>query len=320
MRPCPADRSRIAKKPSPDAPLPAAATLLFGSRLLGATRLGAFAAMIILAVPAQLVVLRLAPGAWPLLPRLFHRLTATLMGVEIECVGEISRNRPTLFVSNHASYLDIILLGTMLTASFVAKADVAGWPIFGLLSKLQRTVFIDRRRGSAHRHRDELQARLAAGDNLVLFPEGTSSDGNRVLPFRSALLSVAEPRNGAQPLVVQPISISYTSVNGLPLGRELRPLVAWYGAMELGPHLWRFAGLGRVRAVIEFHPPVRIGDLGSRKELARHCAEEVANGLSRALTGRRSKSPARRQEPLAVNALVPLGETGQNRYTGRSVT
>jgi 1-acyl-sn-glycerol-3-phosphate acyltransferase len=300
-----------------DPPLRADTTMPFGSRVLGAARLGTFAALTLVAVPMQIVVLRILPRAWSRLPRLYHRLTASLMGFDVVALGEMSTRRPTLFVSNHASYLDITVLGTLLDASFVAKADVAGWPVFGLLAKLQRTVFVDRRRGTAHRQRDDLRARLEAGDSLVLFPEGTSSDGNRVLPFRSALMSVAEGRISDRSIEVQPVSVSYTMVNGLPLGRDLRPLVAWYGAMELAPHLWQFASLGRVRAVIEFHPPIRIDDFASRKELARHCAEEVAAGLSRALTGRHRDSTGKDKKDLSVNSLASPERAGRNDYTGR---
>jgi len=282
----PAVKKSIKPRPHMDAPLRAANTVPFGSRLLGGVRLSVFSLYTVLAVPVQIALLRVAPESWAVLPRLYHRVTAALMGFEIETRGEISATRPTLFVSNHVSYLDITVLGAMLTASFVAKTDVASWPVFGLLSKMQRTVFVDRRRGTAHRQRDDLFARLEAGDNLVLFPEGTSSDGTRVLPFRSALMSAAERTVADKPIAVQPVSITYTRVNGLPLGRDLRPLVAWYGAMELLPHLWRFASLGHVRAVVEFHRPVSIEEFGSRKELARYCGEEVASGLARALAGR----------------------------------
>jgi 1-acyl-sn-glycerol-3-phosphate acyltransferase len=170
--------------------------------------------------------------------------------------------------------------------SFVAKAEVAQWPGYGWLAKLQRTVFVDRRRNSTMEQRDSIGRRLAAGDALVLFPEGTSNDGNRILPFRSALLSVAEAAPADRPLAIQPVSIAYTSVNGVPLGWGLRPLVAWYGGMELGGHLWRFSRLGLVEVVVQFHDEARVGDFPSRKELTRYCAEAVAGGVDRALGGR----------------------------------
>jgi 1-acyl-sn-glycerol-3-phosphate acyltransferase len=282
MKAAAARASPVISQP-PEPPLRAEATRPFGSNLLSAVRLASFAVLTAVLIPVQILVLRLAPSAWSRLPRRYHRMVAAIMGFEIQTRGTISAARSTLFISNHSSYFDIIILGSLVKASFVAKSDVAGWPVFGTLSKLQRSVFVDRRRGNAHRQRDELVGRLEAGDSLVLFPEGTSSDGNRVLPFRSALMSAAE---GAKGVSVQPVSIAYTKVNGLPLGRDLRPLVAWYGAMDLAPHLWQFAGLGRVSVVVEFHQPVSLERFESRKELARHCWEESAKGLARALNDR----------------------------------
>jgi len=225
------------------------------------------------------------------LPLFYHRLCCRILGLEVERRGTMATVRPTLFVCNHVSYLDITVFGAVIPGCFVAKAEVARWPFFGLLAKLQRTVFIDRRRRAARDERDSLSRRLAAGDNLILFPEGTSSDGNRTLPFRSALLSVAEDRPGmfaaaGRPLTVQPVSIGYTRLDGAPMGYGLRPFVAWYGDMGLVGHLWRLAGLGRVAVTVEFHPPVTIDEFGSRKALTEHCQRAVAEGVAAAIGGR----------------------------------
>lgn len=278
--------------PTDDPPLSPGGDSPFGSSLLGSVRLSLYALVTLSLMPIQVIVLILLPRLWPVLPRFYHRLCCRIMGLKVRVVGTPSTARPTLFVSNHASYLDIPVMGSILPVSFVAKVEVAQWPGYGLLAKLQRTVFVDRRRHTTAKQRDSLQSRLAAGDPLVLFPEGTSSDGNRTLPFRSALLSVAEAAPSDRPLTIQPLSIAYTGVNGLPMGWSLRPLVAWYGGMELGGHLWRFSRLGRVEVVLEFHDAVRAADFPSRKELTRHCAEAVARGVDRALGGRLPPIPA----------------------------
>jgi len=134
--------------------------------------------------------------------------------------------------------------------------------------------------------RDALGERLREGDNLVLFPEGTSSDGSRVLPFKSSLLAVAEREINGQPLTVQPVSIAYTRLDGMPMGRYLRPFFAWYGDMDLAGHLWHAVGLGRVTVVVEFHDPVTLEQFGSRKALSDHCYEVVSRGVAAALAGR----------------------------------
>ncbi len=205
------------------------------------------------------------------------------------------------------SYTDITVLGSLIAGSFIAKAEVARWPFFGWLAKLQRTVFVDRRMRSTQLQRDAMTARLAAGDALILFPEGTSGDGNRVLPFKSALFSAAERMQAIVPIVVQPVSIAYTRLDGMPLGRLLRPFIAWYGSAELAPHLWVMLGLGVVEVVVEFHPPAFIADCGSRKALARYCYLRAAGGMASALAGRPQPMPppprAVAAEPAAAAAL-----------------
>jgi 1-acyl-sn-glycerol-3-phosphate acyltransferase len=258
----------------------------FGSDLLGARRLIAYLCLTIPLMPVQLLFVLLGSRMAERFPVFYHRLCCRLMGIDVETVGTMSRHRPTLFVSNHTSYLDITILGSLIPAGFIAKAEVARWPLYGQLAKLQRTVFVDRKRQTSDRQRDDIQRRLDTGDNLILFPEGTSNDGNRVLPFRSALLSVAERPVEQRRLAIQPVSIAYVGLNGIPMGHGLRPLVAWYGDMTLGPHLWQFSRLGKIKVVVEFHPPVDLAAVGSRKDLTRHCMAAVSDGIERAITGR----------------------------------
>jgi 1-acyl-sn-glycerol-3-phosphate acyltransferase len=249
-----------------------------------------------MAVQAALLVMQ---SPWRAsFPCWYHRVCCRILGFRLEVRGEISERHPTLFVVNHTSYSDITVLGALLPASFVAKSEVARWPFFGWLAKLQRTVFIDRRQRSTATQRDAIAERLEAGDNLILFPEGTSNDGLRVLPFKSALFSVAEYRAHGAPLAVQPVSLTYARLDGMPIGRALRPLVAWYGGMDLAPHLWELLGLGVITAVVEFHPVVTIAELGSRKALAEHCRRAVRAGVVAALTGRAGTAPL----PLAQAA------------------
>lgn len=237
-------------------------------------------------IPVQAVCLALRLPLARRLPQWYHRQCTHLLGLALETHGEPTQAAPALFVCNHASYFDITVLGALLPASFVAKAEVGRWPFFGLLAKLQRTVFVDRDARRAVDQRDEMSRRLTRGDRLILFAEATSSDGNRVLPFKSALLSVAEQRPGGKPLTVQPVSVAYTKLDGLAMGRYLRPFVAWYGDMDLAGHMWTAAGLGTIGVEVTFHEPVTIDDLGSRKALAGHCQREVARGVAEALSGR----------------------------------
>ena len=218
------------------------------------------------------------------LPRFYHRVCCRILGFDIRRIGEPVAARPVLFAANHVSYTDITVLGSLVPGSFVAKSEIAGWPFFGWLAKLQRSVFVDRQVRSTAQQRDAIAERLAARDALILFPEGTSGDGNFVLPFKSALFSVVF--NKEQAITVQPVSLAYTRLDGLPIGRRSRPFFAWYGDMDLAPHLWRLLGLGTIEAVVEFHPPVMVTDFASRKALADFCHQRVSRGVSRALAGR----------------------------------
>jgi len=220
------------------------------------------------------------------LPYRYHRQGCKLLGIHVERVGEPAQDHPVLYVANHVSYFDIPVLGSLVRTSFIAKAEIASWPFFSWLAKLQRSVFVDRRRSQTRGQRDEIAARLAEKDDLVLFAEGTSGDGNRVLPFKSALFAVAEREVDGKPLTVQPVSITYTRLDGMPMGRFLRPFYAWYGDMSLPGHAWQALGLGIVTVVVQFHEPVTIRDYGSRKALAEHCHRVVAAGVADALGGK----------------------------------
>lgn len=272
--------------------VPLSPDLSFGSPYRSAWRLTTYLLFACALAVLQVVLIAVKSRFATTLPRAYHRVCCWLLDLHIEARGTVSRTRPTLFVCNHSSYLDVTVLGSIVLGSFVAKAEVANWPFFGFLAKLQRTVFVKRQRHTTHEQREELSRRLEAGDNLILFPEGTSNDGNRTLPFRSALFGVAERkgpggRREALPLVIQPVSVAYVRLNGMPIGRSLRPCFAWYGDMDLLGHLWRVAGLGRTIVTVDFHPPVTLAEFGSRKALSEHCQRTVAEGVAAALAGRR---------------------------------
>lgn len=264
-----------------------------GSPLRGAFRLLAYLLLTLVMVPAYLLVSALrVTSAIRWMPVIYHRIVCYVLGIRVRVHGTRSAVTPTLFVCNHVSYLDIEVLGGLVPGSFVAKAEVANWPFFSTLAKAQRTIFIERRSGKTSASRDEMLRRLNTGDNLMLFPEGTSSDGTRVLPFRSALFGVAQLRRDGRPIAVQPVAIAYTRLDGIPLGRYWRPLFAWFGDLDLVPHLWQMVCLGETEAVVTFFPPVDIDRLGDRKKLAEYCFREVSGAVQAANTGRYELLPA----------------------------
>jgi len=255
-----------------------------GSTTLRVRRMSFYLAWTLVLMPVQATGLILRRSWTAHFPRFYHRRCCRILGFDVRLIGKPASTGPVLFAANHVSYTDITVLGSLIAGSFVAKSEVSDWPLFGWLAKLQRSVFVDRQVRSAAVQRDAIAQRLAAGDALILFPEGTSNDGNFILPFKSALFSVVFNRE--QPVTVQPVSLAYTRLDGLPIGRTMRPFFAWYGDMNLSPHLWRLLGLGRIEVTVEFHPPVSITEFGSRKALAEYCEQQVRRGVSRMIAGR----------------------------------
>jgi 1-acyl-sn-glycerol-3-phosphate acyltransferase len=242
--------------------------------------------------PYQSLALRWKWKSRKTFPNHFHRFLCRLFGVRITVIGEPVRDRGVLLAANHTSYLDILIFSSVLPVSFVAKSEVKDWPFFGLMARLQESVFVERtRRSQTGEVRDVIRERLAAGDALVLFPEGTSNDGNHVRTFKSALMGAVEAELGRdaegriQYVPVQPVSVSYVGFYGMPMGRENRPLFAWYGDMELVPHLWECVQAGPIDVVIEFHPPMSVDLAGGRKALAAKAEAIVRRGQARALAG-----------------------------------
>jgi len=256
-----------------------------GSRLLGLTRTIPYLLFTLVLMPIQAAALALHSGLARRIPVFYHRCALRMLGFEVVVRGTPSTARPTLFVSNHTSYFDIPVLASLIEVSFIAKADMMNWPFFGRLAKLQRSVFVDRKPSNVGEHADEVARRLGAGDNLVLFAEGTTSDGNRLLPFKSALFAVAEQASPDRPLTIQPVSVVATALDGMPLGRALRPFYAWFGDMPLVSHAWEALCLGRLTITVEFHPPFAAHGV-RRKTLADRCHKTVRDGFAHAVCGR----------------------------------
>ena len=193
-----------------------------------------------------------------------------------------------------------LVLGGGLEACFIAKEEVSRWPVIRTVARLGRTVFVSRRARDTGRERDAMRDRLDGGDNLILFPEGTSNDGSRVLPFRSAFFSICEDRGAGRPMI-QPVSVVYDQLGGLPIGRASRAIFAWYGDMELGSHFWRLAQHSGLRATILLHAPIDPAAFASRKDLSQAVWETVAEG---AATLRQNRAPVVRPAVVAEDPAV----------------
>jgi 1-acyl-sn-glycerol-3-phosphate acyltransferase len=281
------------------------------SALRAGYALAVFLLSALFVIPYQSVALRFKTLGYRNIPKRYQHFLSRIFGIRVTVIGKPVQDRGVLMVANHTSYLDIIALGGIARVSFVAKSEVASWPLFGTFARLQRTVFVEReRRTKTAQSRDQIRERLAEGDALVLFPEGTSSDGNRVLPFKSALMGAAEAQVGTDAngkpihVPVQPVSITYVGLHGIPMGRENRPLYAWYGDMELVDHLWEGLVTGPADLVIQFHTPITVDQVGGRKNLARIVEEQIRQGQALALAGLagRKKPEIQPAQPPAAHA------------------
>jgi len=263
----------------------------------------AFLALTLVLLPFQLVGLAFDLRLQRSIPHFYHRILCALIGVRIREVGRRSTANPALILSNHVSWLDICVISALTPVVFVAKSEVAGWPVFGWLAKLQRTIFINRQaRHQTGAATAEIAGRLLGGDAVVLFAEGTSSDGIRVLPFRSSLVGAVHHALGNSAhhthITVQPMSLAYVRFGGVPMGRGLRERVAWYGDADLIPHLLHVLSSGAVDVTVSWGEAVAYDMSADRKAIARDAEKSV----------RRMTTAVLRAPPPVQTIAVPTPE------------
>lgn len=238
-------------------------------------------------VPIQLLCLWRKHPLRNRMPRMWHGVALRLMGVKVVTRGAPETRRPMLIVSNHSSWLDILVLGSVADVTYVAKAEVRDWPVFGLLARLQRSIFIVReQKRKSQDQADEIAERMNAGEVVVLFPEGTTSDGNRLFTTKSTLFAAATSAVAYSPtghVHVQPVAIAYTRIHGMPMGHYHRPVAAWPGDVELLPHLRQVLETGALDADVNFGPAIEVTPATNRKQLAQTAEEEIRRLLTEAL-------------------------------------
>jgi 1-acyl-sn-glycerol-3-phosphate acyltransferase len=269
-----------------------------GGRVRAVRRIATMLLWTAIAIPIQALLMVLPGRLHAGFGRFYHRTLAWLMGMKIQVVGQPAKGPAVLFVSNHSSWLDIVVLGGTLEACFVAKQEVGTWPVVRTIARLGRTVFVSRSRTQTKGEAGVIRDRLGGGDSIILFPEGTTSDGGRVLPFRSAFLSVADHAR-----IVQPVSVVFDRLGGLPACRRDRPLFAWYGDMDIGTHFWRLARRPKGRATIVLHAPLDPAAYPDRKALTAACAEVVAEGCA-TLRQNRPVAPLPAPAPAIVSVAA----------------
>jgi len=249
-----------------------------------------FAVVTLVLMPVQWLAVALKRPLRRRIPVFYHRFVCRLLGVRVRANGAPIGDRPLLIVANHSSWLYISIITSVAPVVFVAKSEIARWPFFGLLAKLQRTVFVERdRRHKTGEVNAQIAQRLAEGDPVLLFGEGTAGDGNRVLPFRTALIGAARDAiaaAGNERVWIQPLSIAYVGQQGIALGRHLRPRAAWYGKMKLTEHIGNIVRSGAVDVSVTWGEPIPYDGAIDRKLLARQLESAVRTTTIAALRGK----------------------------------
>ncbi|MBL8579831.1 MAG: 1-acyl-sn-glycerol-3-phosphate acyltransferase [Mesorhizobium sp.] len=251
-------------------------------------------------MPVQLIAMKTKLFSERRVPRLWHGLNVRALGFRVHQKGALTTKRPLIIAANHVSWTDIPVISSRYEVSFVAKSEMAAWPLLGFLARLQRTIFVEReRRRASGAQADEIARRLADDDAIVLFAEGTTGDGNMILPFKSTLFGAATKAitDGAVDKVyIQPLAIAYTRVQGIPMGRQHRPLASWIGDEELAPHAARLLKEGAIDVELHFGEPIEFSPGDDRKAVTRLAEGQVRTMLHEALA---SPMPSR-QRPLRL--------------------
>ena len=227
-------------------------------------------------------------------PLFFWSVACRILNMEVRTLGERAGSltpredgRRVIYVANHSSWLDVLVLGKVLPAFFIAKQEVRHWPVIGYLTFLGRTIYINRNRQEAGQDVENVIDQLRKGYDIAFFPEGTTSKGNGLLPFMSSLFAIAKPvRRPGDPTkddhpscIIQPVTVAYDRLEGLPVGRHRRSFVfSWFGDMDFGPHLMGLGKWRSMRATVMFHPPIKPEDYPSRKALSNAARTAIERG------------------------------------------
>ncbi len=247
----------------------------------------------LLLIPIQGLALKLNLGLARKIPMLWHKIATKMVGLRIRVTGNIPNTRPMMIVSNHISWMDIPVLGSITELSFIAKSEVNEMPGANLLSRLQRTIYVVREeKRKAGQQAQEITQRMLDGDAMVLFGEGTTHDGNRIGTFKSALLGAAQfalKDDQVDEVLIQPVSIAYTKLHGMPMGRYTRAKAAWYGDMTLGSHAINIMMQSAWDVEVIFGEPIVFDENSNRRQVAKQIQSEVRNNFLNTLHDRKSE-------------------------------
>ena len=226
--------------------------------------------------PMQYILVKTKLRQRTYIPIIFHKALLKILGVKVKLIGKISSIRPLILAGNHTSYIDIIILGSIMPICFIAKEEIKYWFLFGFLAKMQNTIFIKRKNYKTLESLNSINKELDSNSAVVLFPEGTTNTGKKVLNFKSSLFNLFENNNT---LRLQNFSLCYTHVNDMPIDNRTRPQISWYGDMNILSHLLNFLKISCVNATVVFHPILPLRGL-DRKSISISSIKQVKKGIS----------------------------------------
>ena len=212
------------------------------------------------------------------LPKIFHKIVLKVLGININFKGKVTDRRPLILIGNHTSYIDIVVLGSVIPLSFVAKDEIRKWFFFGFLAKMQNTIFINRKNYKTMESLYKINNNLNKKHAVVLFPEGTTNSGKRVLNFKTSLFNLFENNST---LRLQSFSLCYTHVNNMPIDNRSRPQISWYGDMNIISHLSSLLKVSSIDVTIVFHPIFSTRGL-DRKTISNSSFRQVKKGVEMA--------------------------------------
>ena len=232
--------------------------------------------IILVLIPIQYIFVQFKLKNRIYIPIFFHRILLKILGIKVKLIGQNTSARPLILAGNHTSYLDIIILGSIMPICFIAKEDIKHWFLFGFLAKMQNTIFIKRKNHKTLESLNSINKELDNNSAVVLFPEGTTNTGKKVLNFKSSLFNLFENNNT---LRLQNFSLCYTHVNDMPIDNRTRPQISWYGDMNILSHLLNFLKISCVDATVVFHPILPLRGL-DRKSISISSIKQVKKGIS----------------------------------------
>ena len=234
--------------------------------------------VILILIPIQYFIVLTNLKCKSFIPLIFHKTILKVLGIKLKLLGEKSNIRPLVLVGNHTSYLDIIILGSIMPISFIAKEEISNWFLFGFLAKMQNTIFIKRKNYKTLESLKNINKTLDANSVIVLFPEGTTNAGKKILNFKSSFFNLFENNNT---LRLQNFSLCYTHINDMPIDNRTRPQISWYGDMDIISHLSNLLKFSCLNATIVFHPILSIKGV-DRKTISVASFKQVKEGIEKA--------------------------------------